>query len=150
MSKRPAIIVDLDGTLVDVSKAPDLVIPQDKLKRNKFKHTRQINSPTKNWVVDYVRELYYKGNDILIVTARDEEWAGETNGWLRANAVPYTALFMRKHNDDRKDYKCKEDILKYIYKQGWKPMLAIDDNPDTIELWKDYDIDVVKVPGFKS
>lgn len=77
-----------------------------------------------------------------------EQWREPTHSWLVKNGVQFKDLLMRPKGDYRKDRHVKQEILESILRQGYLPIAAIDDNPAIIELWKEYGIPAVEVPGW--
>jgi phosphoglycolate phosphatase-like HAD superfamily hydrolase len=151
MEKRKAWIFDVDGTLCNVDSILHYIVDKDrtteKFKKdfNKF-HAESVNCAPHKEVVDMVWDVndWNKG-DIIIVTARKEEWRAHTSYWLEAVAgIPHTALFMRGNKDGRSDYEVKKDILEHI-KLFWEPVHAVDDNPKIIQLWEENGIPTTKI-----
>lgn len=150
-----AIIIDMDGTLADVSSIRHYlrgIKANGKPDKNfdKF-HEESVNVPPNHWVAEEAR--YYSsclGYAILIVTARKHKWRNHTAWWLGLNAIPSDALFMRGNNDNRPDYEVKKDILKRIRDLGYDVKLAFDDNPSVIALWEEEGIDTIRVPGWED
>ena len=154
---RQAVIVDVDGTLVDVSSVRHYVagIPFDKTQKNYKKdfdkfHSEAVNCPPIEWVVKAVKDCHRQGFDILIVTARGSKFRNQTAFWLAMNDIPSHAMFMRRQGDFRKDYIVKSEILSQIRAAGWNPVLAIDDNPHVIALWEENHIPTITVPGYSE
>lgn len=87
---------------------------------------------------------FFNQYQIIIVTSRKEKWRSLTSFWMAKNDIGHHALFMRKDDDNRSDYKVKEDILHKI-KEHWTVVHAFDDNPNVIKLWKDYGIPTTKI-----
>ena len=148
MKKRKAWIFDVDGTLANVDSILHHVLKKDR-KAKEFKkyfdkfHIESIHVPANKDVIDLLWEVC-NDYDIIVVTARREEWRARTAYWLVKNNVPHTALFMRGNEDDRSDYEIKKDILKHISK-FWKVVHAVDDNPKIIKLWKKHGISTTKI-----
>lgn len=140
------IIVDMDGTLADVSSIRHHV--RQKPKNFDAFHEASASVPAINWVVDIVREHKMRGTDVVIVTARKAKWRNVTAMFLALHDIPSDALFMRGDDDHRKDVEVKEDILAMIRKV-WNPILAIDDNPSILELWQRHGIPTIEVPGWE-
>ena len=88
------------------------------------------------------------GLAVLVVTARSTKWRNHTAMWLALNDVPSDALFMRKNGDTRKDVLVKTDILNAI-RIRFEIVMAVDDNPSIIELWRSNNITTVEVPGWQ-
>ena len=79
---RKVINVDIDGTLTNGEKFWDTE-PSPNIK-----------------TILLVRELYKKGNSIIIHTARMWECAPDTIAWLTKYRVPYHGIYMAKGDAD--------------------------------------------------
>lgn len=140
-----AVIFDVDGTLCNVSSIRHY-LRGDQRDFESF-HRESVNCPPNEWVAQLARDMneYYA---IIVVTARKNRWFNPTWWWLNENGVPYDELFMRDDRDQRKDYVVKQEILNRIVKR-YNPILAVDDNPNVIELWEQNDIPTIIVPGWE-
>mgnify|MGYP005814140349 CR=1 FL=1 len=149
---RDCLIVDMDGTLTDVSSIRHWITAYEasgrKSQRNfdRF-HEDSVHCPPHFDVLAQVRVAYLLGVDIVIVTARKEKWRNHTAFWLAWNHVPSHALFMRGNKDQRPDVEVKRDILSVI-RRSWNPIGAIDDNPSVIAMWQDEGIPVTIKEGW--
>lgn len=150
------MIVDMDGTLVDVSGirhyVRDALLPDGSYTKKNFDafHKASILCPAHHNVIDMVQHHWqYNRYDVLIVTARSEDYRRITTDWLYKYAVPYTKVFMRPSGDFRSDVDVKRDILTEIEKT-WDVVHAIDDNPNVIALWKEYRIATTVIPGWED
>lgn len=150
MALRPAVLVDVDGTLADVSSIRHYVRPAPGRRWKDFDafHRESVNVPAHVHVVNIVAEAAAAGFDIVIVTARRARWRNHTAMWLALNDVPSHAMFMRADNDGRKDVEVKRDMLARI-KLTWDPQLAIDDNPAILALWESEGIPTLRVAGWE-
>ena len=145
--KRDAVIVDCDGTLVDVSSVRHhVLVGAGKKKDFDAFHSESINCPPHKNIVDLVNALSGQ-HDIFVVTARRQKWWWHTKIWLEENDVSHHYLLMRGDDDHRRDYEVKLDILALIRKTH-NVILAIDDNPAVIQLWVDQGIETLVVPGW--
>jgi FMN phosphatase YigB (HAD superfamily) len=143
---KPAIIFDMDGTLVDVTSVRHHIL--DRRRRNYYAfHYGSLFCPPIYWVADEVHNYRKVGFEIIVVTARREEWRELTTNWLDTHGIPYTEIHMRGQNDDRKDKLVKGDILDRIL-VNYDVKHAYDDNPSIIELWRERDIPHTVVPGW--
>lgn len=149
LKKRKAWIFDVDGTLANVDSILYHIVKQHD--RPEFKknfaqfHKDSVNCPPRPEVVDMVWEAIDNNKDIIVVTARREEWRAHTAYWLKQKAnVPHDALFMRDNHDYRPDYDVKKDILDHI-RLFWNVEHAIDDNPKIIKLWEENGIPTTKI-----
>lgn len=147
--KPNAIIVDMDGTLADVSGIRHYVKKPMNEKNFDAFHAASIFAPANEMVVTMVRQARAAGVFIYVVTARRSQWERTTRAWLEKHDVPYDALCMRGNKDPRKDHEVKKDILDRI-REHHTPILAIDDNPSIIELWTSENILTHHVPGWED
>lgn len=152
MAKPNALIVDMDGTLANVSSIRHHLTTYDATKRRVIKHfdrfhEESVNVPPHPEVVDQVWRAHLLGTQIIIVTARRHQWRNHTAWWLALHGVPSDAMFMRGNEDHRSDVEVKKDILEIIRK-AWTPIHAIDDNPAIIALWISEGISVTQILGY--
>lgn len=155
VTKRKAVIVDVDGTLVDVSSIRHHVRkaqnPDGTWKRKNFDafHKDSVNCPLIPETLKIVQDWIAVDHDIIIVTARSERYYPQTAWWLAENEIPHNAIYMRTDGDYRQDYVVKREILERI-RQRWSVVHAIDDNPSVIALWEDEGIGTTVVPGWED
>lgn len=143
--KRTAIIVDVDGTLADVTSIRHHVL--NRPKNFEAFHSEAVHVPPHMHVVDMVNKAKNDGHDILVVTARRARWRDSTAFWLALNGIPSDALYMRADKDGRPDYEVKKEILEKI-SQTWTVVHAIDDNPNVIRLWEENGISTTTIEGW--
>lgn len=147
MSKTPAVVFDLDGTLCDVSNIRHLVLN----KRKDFDGFAYMSTfcPPIKWVVDELHNVLAGGGVVIIMSARSDKWAELTLEWLEAHDIPFHEIHMRKEGDLRKDREVKEDILAEL-EERCEITTAYDDNPAIVEMWEDHNIPCIVVPGWFS
>lgn len=147
---RNAIIMDMDGTLADVSGMRHYVVGEHK-DFDRFHKSACLFAPPNEPIADAARVLYncVAKPAILIVTARKRMWGDYTKMWLDKYSIPYTRIYMRANDDQRKDYEVKKDILARIRSQGFEVVHAFDDNPNVIKLWQQEGIPTTVVPGWE-
>lgn len=145
MLKPHAVIVDVDGTLVDVTSVRHHVLNRPK-NFDAF-HAGAEHCPPILMTLAVVG-AWHSAADIIVVTARMRQWEASTRRWLDRH-VPgqYAALHMRANGDYRPDFQVKRDILATI-RETHDVALAIDDNPSVIALWESEGIPTVIVPGW--
>ena len=152
--KHPAAIFDMDGSLCDVSSVRYHVNPNDPrfsgTKRFDLFHAGSIDCPPNKLALREYELAAGQGLAIIIVTARKEQWLYHTMLWLVEQGIEWDELFMRADDDNRKDYLVKEDILGEIKARGYEPVLAVDDNPAILAVWKRHGIETVRVPGWEE
>ena len=148
MSKRPAIIVDMDGTLADVSGIRHHV--RRPARDFDTFHRLSVDVPVNHEVRKIVRKAWDAGFDVLIVTARREKWRHQTAWFLALHNIPSTALIMRGDHDGRPDVEVKRDMLHQFILPAWNPTLAVDDNPSVIAMWEAEGIPTEVIPGWED
>ena len=150
--RGPAVIVDCDGTLVDVTSIRHHVVPglPGWAGRKDFDafHKASVWCPPIHSTLAAVEEHRAAGRAILIMTARMRRWEPHTRGWLATHSVRFDHLFMRTDGDRRPDTVVKAELLAQARAMGWDPTHAIDDNPSVVGLWESEGLDVTVVPGW--
>lgn len=143
-----AIIVDVDGTLCDVSGVRHYVVGDPRRRDFHSFHRASELCPAIPSTIAWVNRHAAMNRTVIVVTARNRRYEFITRRWLRKWNVPYDLLFMRGVRDERPDDQVKADILADIRGRGYDVVAAIDDNPTVIALWEREHIPVTKVPGW--
>ena len=135
--KKSAIIIDLDGTLADIS------------------HRRHhVEDGNKNWKAFYngitrddinvwchaIIDRFSDDNEVLLVTGRPEPYRDITRAWLDRYHISYSGLFMRPDKDYRKDFVIKQEIYDNYIKDSFDILFAIDDRQQVVDMWRRNDI----------
>lgn len=149
---RSAIIVDMDGTLADVSGIRHHIVPPTPKPKGWYKdfhafHSESASVPVNAAVRDHAIRASLLGNAVLVVTARRAMYRHPTAWFLALHGIPSDALYMRGDKDGREDYLVKKDILASI-RTRYNVIHAIDDNPSVIALWESEGIPTTIVEGF--
>lgn len=141
-NRRPAVIVDMDGTLCDVSTVIHLQAEPDGFAAF---HQGCSACPAYKAVVDWCIEQHGRGNALLIVTGRDA-WAHElTVRWLAEHLpAPLAGVHMRGEGDSRSNVDVKRDILRRLMVH-YDIRAAVDDDPEIVALWQAFGIPVAVV-----
>lgn len=140
-----AIIVDMDGTLCDVSSIRHYVTGDRKDFRSFHEASRFC--PPRPDVDGWVRAAAGAGIAVVIVTARDERFERATRDFLIRNEFQFDAVFMRPWGDTRRDSAVKNDILQRVFDAGFSPIFAIDDREDIAAVWRSHGIPCHVVPS---
>ena len=132
--KKEAVIVDIDGTISNISHRVHHVIGKNK-NWNAFSELMDRDLPiTKN-----INRIAYKfGSEykILFVSGRSQKYKKKTEKWL--SDYFYTdeyLLFLRKDNDKRPSFEIKRDILNNLRKK-FIIKYAIDDNEKDLKMYE--------------
>lgn len=145
---RPAAIVDVDGTLADVSGIRHYVLDDPRNKKFQAFHAAASYTAPMPMMAELVRALHEAGLAVVVLTSRKEQWRYRTRVWLRKWDIPFDALGMRGEDDTRRDDDVKRDLYGHMRRLGYDPVLAIDDNPIVVQLWRSLNIPTVVVPGW--
>ena len=146
--KPSAVIVDVDGTLVDVSTIRHFVAGP-KRDFTAF-HSGSATCPPHAEAVTWVEEMADAGHHILVVTARMEQWRSLTQTWLDTHMTrPVTDLAMRANRDYRPDHQVKREIHAALSRR-YTITHACDDNPSIVALWDEIGIPVKVIPGWRG
>ncbi|UOR02046.1 hypothetical protein MUN77_01560 [Leucobacter allii] len=143
-----AVIVDVDGTLCDVSGVRHYVLADPQRRDYEAFHGASALCPPIPATLDWVEQHRAAGRTVFVVTARSQRWEFLTRRWMRKWGIRYDWLLMRADGDLRKDRLVKTDILARIRARGFEVVAAIDDNPNVIDLWQAEGIEVTVVPGW--
>lgn len=122
-----AIICDIDGTL---SHSPN---------RKIFDFKEVINDKVIGPVAYLLSAIncFEWGEDIIIVSGREEICRKETEEWLKNNDIFYEHLYMRKEKDYRDDTIIKKEIYEEHIKDKYNINFVIDDRPSVVQMWID-------------
>lgn len=138
MEKEKAIIVDVDGTLANMSGI-----------RGPFEWDK-VSEDKPHWdVIELVQDLYsldkYK---IIITTGRDGICKKDTTNWLIDKLVPFDRLFIRAEGDYRKDSVIKSEIYMDHIRPYYDVKYVIDDRNQVVDMWRSLGLRVLQVaPG---
>lgn len=135
MTKRNAIIFDLDGTLCDVLHRRHFVATKPK---NWRAWNEGMVNDTPNAAVAYVfNALEYFNNentDIILVSGRSDDYREKTEEWLSRHQFSYHSLLMRKERDSRCDSIVKGEIADEIEKTH-NILFVFDDRKRVVDMW---------------
>lgn len=132
-----AVLVDLDGTLVDVASIRHLVAGA----RRDFDafHRASIDCPPKAETLLLIDSYKRNGTKIIVVSSRSNAYLPLTNMWLALNAIEVDEIYMRDSKDSRPDVQVKTEMLETIRKK-YIVEAAIDDREDLLENWANHGV----------
>lgn len=139
------VLCDIDGTLAD-AKHRLHHLQQEKKDWKAFFNEMHKDTP-RTEVLDIVLKYEEKGYDIIIVSARPEDYRQMTEAWLEKafkGYKPYKAVIMRRSGDTRPDTEVKEQMYE-TYFRGYPIEIVIDDRPRVIDMWANKGLDVIDV-----
>jgi hypothetical protein len=142
VNRPSAVLVDMDGTLCDVSTVVHLQAEPDGF--TAFHHGC-AQCPPHRAVVDWCVDHHRRGHELLVVTGRDAWARGLTEQWLSAHLpVPISGLHMRRNGDFRSNAEVKREIYGHLA-SAYDIGAAIDDEPQIVQLWHELGIPVTTV-----
>lgn len=159
---RPlAVIFDRDGTLAAVHNGPShsKVDTGDYRRASDndwaaFNAALRFDAPVP-LTVGLLRAIKPGVVRIMVSGRAEGDWPGDRRrrfamqDWIVKHQLPIDELFMRTGGDKRLDSVVKEEILVNQILPFFRPVLAVDDRPAILDVWKRFDIPVIQVenPG---
>lgn len=123
MGPPETVLVDIDGTLaLHVGRTP-------------FQWHRVDEDVPNAAVVRLVQQLAL-ASTVVFISARDEVCREDTQQWLDRHVGVAGPLFMRPHNDPRKDSVLKELMYTKEIADQYAVWLVIDDRNQVVEMWR--------------
>ena len=137
--KTKAIIVDLDGTLCNISHRRKWVDGSMGKKDCWNKFFEGIEDDKLNWWCYFICESVRltKIAEIIFLTGRPENYEHITRQWLSEHIEPYSYyLYMRKDGDFRQDSIVKEEIYRKHIEKNFEIIFCIDDRQQVVDMWR--------------
>lgn len=139
MSKRHAVIFDIDGVLVDNTERLKF-IRQDPPDWKQYHSVLMSDKPIKV-MLRLTRALLYLKYSVFLNTARPESTRDATISQLDLHGAAYDHLMMRKDEDNSPSHVVKLEMLKHIMVvHRCKVVLAVEDNPKTVAMYRMYGV----------
>ena len=135
-----AIICDIDGTLALNTSGRDIY-------NTNLVHLDSVNEPVKK-IINLFNRAYHgiKGNNVILLSGRNESCYGQTEKWIKDNDICCDALIMRKKDDPyRKDSLVKRDLFEEKIKGKYFVEFVLDDRDQMIHLWRSMGIPCLQV-----
>ncbi len=134
---KPAVIIDLDGTLCNI----DHRLPHVKHENKKHNRWDLFNKEIPNDSLNqWCKQLYlYMGvhHPIILCSGRVDSSRQNTENWLKKHEIKsYRHLFMRHRSDFRQDYIIKEIILDFEILPRYNVLFAVDDRKQVVDMWR--------------
>ncbi len=147
---KRAVILDMDGTLVDTTSIIHHVArshPDYTHKDLDAFHRGSVWCPPHPAMKMTAWDHHKAGDAVLIVTARGEEVRALTETWLVEADIPHEGVWMRAWGDRRRAPIVKAEILAKL-RTEYDIVHAYDDDPSVIEMWALHGIPTTTIPGY--
>lgn len=132
MKTANAIIIDLDGTLANITnRQHHLQAKKDWKSFFEGIPNDQINS----WCQTII-EKFRNDHKILIVTGRPQDYETTTIAWLNSFGVKYDEIFFRKSGDHRSDDIVKKEIYDAKILPLYNVLFVVDDRKRVVDMWR--------------
>lgn len=134
---QKAVIIDLDGTLVNSPQPSEEHMVNDKMCWDTWIRSTKF-SPINEWCKDITIALALDGYHIIFLTARSETAESKkiTENWLATHIPINYSLYMRDENDFRHDNESKRDIYINQIAPNYNVMFAVDDKKSNCDLFR--------------
>jgi len=120
---KPAIMVDIDGTLAHM------------VNRGPFEWSK-VKEDEVDYSVREVTQTYAMcGDKIIIMSGRDEICREDTEEWLKMHNIYYDYLYMRQQGDKRKDTVVKQELFDNNVRGKFRIKFVLDDRWSVCEMW---------------
>ena len=136
MNKRKAIILDLDGVLVNSEHRWFLA---EDGKWDLF-DVLIYRDTTYQWSRIFLQMVQiYNSVQIIIVTGRGERSCSATKGWLQANLHLFPGkylLYMRPDGETCADCVLKQGIYELFIRDYFDVLFVVDDKSSNVKMWR--------------
>jgi hypothetical protein len=137
----PLVLVDMDGTLADVSHRVHHVRGRGRKDWPAF-FRGMAKDPPNEVVAGWVRNLKPEYT-IVILSGRPSNYAGATVEWLRRHRIPFDHLLMRPAGDHRPDHVVKQELMQTLPRE--RIAFVIDDRASVCRMWRGQGLRVFQV-----
>jgi len=143
---RNAILVDINGTLSDVSKVVHMIKGAEKDWVGFFEAMNTDQVKVNKMVKEFIKRFkpHYA---IVLVSGAPDRYKEQTKSWLRRNGVLWDDMFFRPDWDKRRGFQFKKTLYEKRIKNLYRVKLALDDKADACKTWTDLGIQCWKLPS---
>lgn len=137
MKKPSAVVVDMDGTLVDVAPIRHLV--SGKSRNFDAFHRASLNCLPILPVVSRLAKASSENCAVVVISGREARFRRLTEFWLAMWGIPSDLLIMRSNDDNRPGIEIKREMFSNITRK-FDIIEIIDDQDELLELWRNLEI----------
>ncbi len=129
-----AVLVDIDGTTALISG------------RSPYDHTRVHQDLPNAPVIAVIQAMHAAGHRVVFLSGRSDKCRKETETWLEKHVgVPFDALYMRVHGDNRRDSIVKVELFDAHVRDAYDVTCVLDDRNQVVEAWRALGLTVLQV-----
>ena len=137
--KPEAVIMDIDGTLLDVRPFEHHFGRPEGFDADAYDRDI-LTASTNREAEEFLIKNHAAGRAVLVFTARKERYRDSSYAWLRrVSPVPLHGVFHRADGDDRHDVAIKHEMYLRASK-FFTVVAAMDDHPGVVYMWRDLGI----------
>ena len=137
MTQR-AYFFDLDGTLANLDHRLHHITGEVKDWRAFFANV--FGDEPIGPIVTLLNSLATNGDPCVILSGRSDECREQTMMWLERHIATWNIwenpIYMRKEGDHRPDHEIKKELLAQAQRDGFEPILFIDDRKQVVDMWR--------------
>lgn len=130
---RDLILIDLDGTLININGIADLIPDWDAF------HDASFRCPANEAVVEFVRALQLLDNrEVIIVTGKPDTYQSLATEWLRYHGLMPDAILMRPKDNAMSDADLKPWLVEKHCGEGWEQrvLFTLEDRDKMVNAWR--------------
>lgn len=144
---RNAILVDINGTLSDVSKVVHFIQGAEKDWEGFFGNMNNV--PPNPMVKEFVKAMKQSQNGfmIVLVSGAPERYKPQTVEWLKKHSIKFDDIFFRPEWDKRRGWQFKKTIYEKLIKNIYNVKLVLDDKEDACKTWMELGLECWKLPS---
>jgi len=144
---RNAILVDINGTLSDVSKVVHFIRGADKDWEGFFGNMNDV--PPNQMVKEFVKAFKNARNGmvVVLVSGAPDRYQEQTVEWLARHQIPYDDIFFRPEWDKRRGWQFKKTLYEKKLKNIYNVKLVLDDKSDACKTWRELGLECWKLPS---
>jgi len=144
---RNAVVIDINGTLSDVSKVVHYIQGADKDWKGFFGNMNKV--PVNPMVKMFINALKAGNHGVLVVlvSGAPDIYERQTKEWLAKHGVKYDAIHFRPDWDKRRGYQFKKTLYEKKLKNLYRVKLVLDDKEDACRTWTSLGLQCWKLPS---
>lgn len=144
--KPDAIWVDIDNTLADNShREHELNSEPRKTRWKRFFNAMDKDTPNM-WCVSLIEGMKFV-SEVLICSARPDDYRKTTEDWLNRHSIYFDKLIMRPRGDSRRDDLVKEIIYEFEVKTRYNLLFSVDDRKQVVDKIRSHGVVVLDCAG---